>query len=174
MSATLTAAPVDLDAPYALAAEQIRFYRENGFVKLKNVFGAGTIARYGPQITRRVHELNTLHLPMEERTTYQKAFLQVMNLWTKCGIVKDFVFSKRLARIAAELMGTSGSTRRAAAASRRGTPTSTIGRWPRPIRSRRGSRSRRRRCRWVRSRSPRRAISSIWAAISRSATRASR
>jgi ectoine hydroxylase-related dioxygenase (phytanoyl-CoA dioxygenase family) len=45
---------------------------------------------------------------MEERTTYQKAFLQVMNIWTKCDVVKEFVFSKRLARIAAELMGTAG------------------------------------------------------------------
>jgi ectoine hydroxylase-related dioxygenase (phytanoyl-CoA dioxygenase family) len=46
---------------------------------------------------------------MEQRTTYQKAFLQVMNLWTQSDVVKEFVFSKRLARIAAELMGTSGT-----------------------------------------------------------------
>lgn len=99
---------VDLDSRYPLTDAQILFFRENGFVKLKNVLSPETIAKYGPTITRRVHELNTLHLPMEERTTYQKAFLQVMNIWTKCEIVKEFVFSKRLARIAAELMGTAG------------------------------------------------------------------
>ena len=89
-----TAAPkVDLETPYALAPEQIRFYRENGFVKLKNVLSAETIAAYGPEITRKVHELNTLHLPMEERTTYQKAFLQVMNIWRESAVVKEFVFS---------------------------------------------------------------------------------
>ena len=54
-------------------------------------------------------ELNTLHLPMEQRTTYQKAFLQVMNIWTKDALVKEFVFAPRLARIAAELMGTRGT-----------------------------------------------------------------
>jgi ectoine hydroxylase-related dioxygenase (phytanoyl-CoA dioxygenase family) len=45
---------------------------------------------------------------MEQRSTYQKAFLQVMNIWTKCDTVREFVFGKRLARIAAELMGTRG------------------------------------------------------------------
>lgn len=105
---TLTATRPDLDAHYPLTADQIRFYRENGFIKLKNVLSPETIAAYGPEITRKVHELNTLHLPMEQRSTYQKAFLQVMNIWTKSDVVKEFVFSKRLARIAAELMGTVG------------------------------------------------------------------
>jgi ectoine hydroxylase-related dioxygenase (phytanoyl-CoA dioxygenase family) len=108
MTAATAAARADLGAPYALPAHAIRFYRENGFVKLKQVFGAATLATYGPEITRKVHELNTLHLPMEQRTTYQKAFLQVMNIWTKSDVVKEFVFSRRLARIAAELMGSSG------------------------------------------------------------------
>ena len=108
MNATMTDARVGLDTPYALTEAQIRFYRENGFIKLKQVFSAETLAKYGPEITRKVHELNTLHLPMEERTTYQKAFLQVMNLWRESDVVKEFVFGKRLARLAAELMGTTG------------------------------------------------------------------
>jgi len=108
MTATLTTARIDLDAPYALTAEQVRFYRENGFITLKQVFGAEALAHYGREITRKVHELNTLHLPMEQRTTYQKAFLQVMNLWTKSEVVREFVFGRRLARLAAELMGTTG------------------------------------------------------------------
>src|SRR3989442_13630837 len=45
---------------------------------------------------------------MEERTTYEKAFLQVMNLWTKSALVERFVFGRRLARTAAELMGVRG------------------------------------------------------------------
>jgi ectoine hydroxylase-related dioxygenase (phytanoyl-CoA dioxygenase family) len=105
MTATLAK---EIDAPYRLTDEQVRFYRENGFVRLKGVFSPETIAAYGPQITRKTFELNTLDLPMEQRTTYQKAFLQVMNLWTKDALVKEFVFGRRLARIAAELMGTSG------------------------------------------------------------------
>ena len=35
MSATLTPARIDIDAPFRLTEAQIRHYRENGFVKLK-------------------------------------------------------------------------------------------------------------------------------------------
>ena len=108
MAATLATAAIDLDSPYALTGDQVRFYRANGFLKLKHVFSAEALARHGREITRKVHELNTLHLPMEERTTYQKAFLQVMNLWRESEVVKEFVFGRRLARLAAELMGTTG------------------------------------------------------------------
>ena len=61
-----------------------------------------------PAITGKVIELNTMHLPMADRTTYQKAFLQVENLWEHSEAVRDFVFSRRLARIAAELLGVDG------------------------------------------------------------------
>ena len=69
---------------------------------------AATLARFRPELSAKAALLNTLHLPMEERTTYEKAFLQVMNLWTKSAIARQFVFGKRLARIAAELMGVDG------------------------------------------------------------------
>lgn len=49
-----------------------------------------------------------MHLPMEERDTYGQAFLQITNLWRQDERVREFVFSKRLARIATELMGVSG------------------------------------------------------------------
>jgi ectoine hydroxylase-related dioxygenase (phytanoyl-CoA dioxygenase family) len=106
--ATLTRPRAGLDARYPLTADHVRRFRENGFVKLAGVFEAETLRSYGREITRKVKELNTLHLPMGERTTYQKAFLQVMNLWTKSELAREFVFGKRLARIAAELMEVSG------------------------------------------------------------------
>ena len=42
---------------------------------------------------------------LEERDTYGKAFLQVMNLWRKDEAVKSFVFEKRFAQLAADLLG---------------------------------------------------------------------
>jgi len=98
----------DLDTPYPVTPAQIQFFRDNGYIKLKNVLSADLLAYYGAAITNKVTELNTLTVPMEQRTTYQKAFLQIMNLWTKSAIVKEFVMSKRLARLAAVLMGTRG------------------------------------------------------------------
>lgn len=97
-----------LDDAYTLTQEQKNFFREKGYIKLKQVLSPEVIAYYGDEITRKVIELNTLKIPMEKRNTYQKAFLQIMNLWTKSEIVKEFVFSKRLAKIAADLMGVQG------------------------------------------------------------------
>lgn len=97
-----------LNEPFILSEEAIAFYTENGYVKLKNVLSAEVLAYYGEIITDLVFKLNKLTKPMEERTTYEKAFLQIMNMWRENEEVKEFVFSKRLARIATELMGVSG------------------------------------------------------------------
>jgi len=106
MSATMT--KLDLDTPYTLKDEQIAFFRENGYIKLKNVLAPEIIDYYGREISQKVKELNTLDVPMEKRTTYQKAFLQIMNIWTKSELTKEFVMGKRLAKLAADLMGVSG------------------------------------------------------------------
>ena len=45
---------------------------------------------------------------MAERSTYDKAFIQVIKLWRYSETVKEFVLGKTLARIATELMGVSG------------------------------------------------------------------
>ncbi len=94
--------------PYLLAPDAARFYRENGFVKLKNVLSADVLAHFDRLITDQVLALSTEAAPMEERSTYGKAFLQVMNLWTQDEAVKELVFSPRLGQIAAMLMETDG------------------------------------------------------------------
>lgn len=98
----------ELSTPYAVPAEAVAFYRENGYVKLKNVLSPEAIAYYGEIITDLVFKLNKHTKPMEERTTYEKAFLQIMNLWREDETAKEFVFSKRLAQIAADLMEVKG------------------------------------------------------------------
>lgn len=105
MSATLSK---ELTTPYALQADAVQFFRENGYVKLKQVLSPALLQYYGDLITEWVFKLNTLTKPMEERTTYERAFLQIMNLWRHNDAIKEFVFSSRLARIAAELMGMEG------------------------------------------------------------------
>lgn len=98
----------ELDSTYKVPADSIRFFREKGYVKLKHVLSSELLNYYGDIITDYVFKLNKLTKPMEERTTYEKAFLQVMNLWRENEEIKEFVFSKRLARIAGELMGVEG------------------------------------------------------------------
>jgi len=109
---SLPAAPdgvlADLDGLHPLTPEQRAHFSENGYLKLKQVLQPATIAYFDREITAQVKRLNVMDLPMEQRTTYQKAFLQVMNIWTKSDLVKELVFSRKLARIAAELMEVNG------------------------------------------------------------------
>ena len=100
--------PIDIDSPYPLTPGQIAQFRRDGFIKLKDVFDADTLRHYGAEITRLTIALNTQTVPLEERSTYDKAFLQVMNLWTRDATVKEFVFGKRLAGIAAALLEVEG------------------------------------------------------------------
>jgi ectoine hydroxylase-related dioxygenase (phytanoyl-CoA dioxygenase family) len=98
----------ELSTPYPLTAEQIAQYQRDGYIKLKDVLSAEVLAEYGPAVEQMVHRLNRQTLPLHERNTYGKAFLQIANLWETSEKVKEFAFSPRLARIATELMGVTG------------------------------------------------------------------
>jgi ectoine hydroxylase-related dioxygenase (phytanoyl-CoA dioxygenase family) len=99
----------ELDTRYPLDDAAIRRFRDDGFIHLSNVLSAEMLARCAPEITRMVDEGNRLkNIPLAERTLYDQAFVQVTNLWRRNEQVRKLAFSKRLARIAAELMGTRG------------------------------------------------------------------
>src|SRR5262245_51551028 len=93
---------------YPLAADAVEQFDAQGFVRLRGVLDAPAIGRFEPEITAKVIELNTQHLPMAERDTYGKAFLQVTNLWQHSDLVRELVFSSRLAGIAARLLRVDG------------------------------------------------------------------
>lgn len=105
---TESLAALDLDTPYAISQAQIEKFRRDGFIKLKDVFTVNELEHYRHEITRLVKELSAGNAPLEQRTTYGKAFLQVSNLWEHSKLVEEFVRSKRLARIATDLLGTRG------------------------------------------------------------------
>jgi ectoine hydroxylase-related dioxygenase (phytanoyl-CoA dioxygenase family) len=96
----------DLDTAYGLDDRCVEAFREQGFVRLGQVLSSETLAGYGPEISRLTLELTREKRPLAERGTYAQAFLQVTNLWQRSELVREFVFSKRLARLAAELLGT--------------------------------------------------------------------
>ncbi len=99
---------LDLHRPYPVSAQQTANFRRDGFIRLKDVFSADELRHYGDEITRLTIALNTQTTPLEERSTYDRAFLQVMNLWEQGGLAREFVFGKRLAGIAAALLETKG------------------------------------------------------------------
>ena len=91
-------------APSPLLPEVLAVYERDGFVRLKDFFSAKLLERYAREITAEVLRRNDQVLPLDQRDTYHKAFLQVTNLWRTNDIVKEFVFGKRLASIAAQLL----------------------------------------------------------------------
>lgn len=97
-----------LDEPYYLTEEQIRFYEKNECIKLKEVLTADLIDYFNQRITEKVFEKNTLNIPLGQRDTYGKAFIQIFNLWLEDENIKRLVFSKRLAKLASNLMQVKG------------------------------------------------------------------
>ena len=94
-----------LSQPYVLDDRQITRFRQQGFIKLKDVATEELLTHYGEAITRVTMQHNRLRdVPMEKRSTYDKAFVQVGNLWEKDESVREFAFSKRIAGIAAQLL----------------------------------------------------------------------
>lgn len=108
MSTIPSAVMTALAKPYQLTDEQIAFYQENRYIKLKQVFDEATISFFNEAISKRVELMKNEDKPLEERSTYGKAFLQLFNLWREDEVVKEFIFSNRLAKIAADLMQTAG------------------------------------------------------------------
>ncbi len=97
-----------LDRPYSLTSEQIDFYQKNKYIKLKQVLESDFLVHLNAVISKKVDELNQQDTPMEKRSTYGKAFLQLFNLWKQDEAIKELVFSKRLAKIATDLMQVDG------------------------------------------------------------------
>jgi ectoine hydroxylase-related dioxygenase (phytanoyl-CoA dioxygenase family) len=94
-----------IDEPMVIQASEIKSFQENGHILIRGVLDGEELGFFRDSIVKAVSIYNTEKRKMEERDTYGKAFLQIMNLWRVDDAVKEFVFSKRLAGIAARLLG---------------------------------------------------------------------
>ncbi len=84
---------------------QIEAFRHNGHTLTKNILTPDEAAAYRAAINDAAYRYNTEKRKLEERDTYGKAFLQIMNLWEQDEAVKKFTLAKRFAKIAADLLG---------------------------------------------------------------------
>lgn len=94
-----------LSQAYNLSDESLDHYHRNGWVRLEQVCPPEAMATYGPAIQEAAMRHNRETRPLEERDTYGKAFLQVMNLWCVDERVREFTLASRFAGIAAKLLG---------------------------------------------------------------------
>jgi len=94
----------DLSSPYVLSPEQIEQYRTNGHIRVNGLLSPDEAAFFRGAILDATMRHCSETRPLEERDTYGKAFLQVMNLWTVDERVKAYTLSARFAGVAAQLM----------------------------------------------------------------------
>ena len=84
---------------------QIEGFRKNGHVLIPGILNADEVSAYRTVINKAANRYNTEKRSLDERDTYGKAFLQIMNLWEVDENVKKFTLAKRMAKIAADLLG---------------------------------------------------------------------
>jgi ectoine hydroxylase-related dioxygenase (phytanoyl-CoA dioxygenase family) len=88
-----------------LNSSQIEDFRKNGNTLIKSVLQPEEVAAYRDVINEAAYQYNTEKRKLEERDTYGKAFLQIMNLWNADEQVRKFTLAKRFGKIAADLLG---------------------------------------------------------------------
>ncbi|MFD2164556.1 phytanoyl-CoA dioxygenase family protein [Paradesertivirga mongoliensis] len=85
--------------------ETIADFRTDGHIQIRSVLGKEEVNSYREVIRNAAYKYNTEKRRLEERDTYGKAFLQIMNLWEVDEQVRLFTLAKRFGKIAADLLG---------------------------------------------------------------------
>lgn len=88
-----------------LSDDEVARFERDGFLRVPGLLDPAEVARQGQEITRLTLALNGKAPPMDGRTTYEKAFLQVMNLWRQSDAVLQFIGQQPLTSAAAQLLG---------------------------------------------------------------------
>lgn len=92
---------------YPLTDEQVRFYRENGYVQLFDVLTPEELE----ETRAALEDANQLTLDARHHTSarnpeYEQIFVQKVNLWTVHEGMRKYVHSHKIAEIARRLAGT--------------------------------------------------------------------
>jgi ectoine hydroxylase-related dioxygenase (phytanoyl-CoA dioxygenase family) len=89
----------------ATVPDPVHHYRRDGHVTVRGLFTGDELAPFLPVVTAIADGSAQHRVPMAERSTYQRAFVQEMNLWQRSAAIRPLVFHQRLADQAAELLG---------------------------------------------------------------------
>lgn len=103
-----------LQEDYPITADQIACYQKDGYIKLENVLTGETLAAFRDAVAQAVEAEKETDLlggakksdPTAAKGVYEQIFIQRVNVWQRHPAVKPFVFSPRLANLAAKLSGT--------------------------------------------------------------------
>jgi ectoine hydroxylase-related dioxygenase (phytanoyl-CoA dioxygenase family) len=95
----------DLSSAYRLESDQIQSFRCDGHICLRGLCTKSEVEAYSPVIETAFTRKNKERRRLEERDTYGKAFLQTLNLRWADERIALFVYARRFAQVAAQLMG---------------------------------------------------------------------
>ena len=94
-----------LNQPFPVSLGDKKGIKRYGHAYIPRLISAEELKPYRQAILDWADDFRSQQKPMEERDTYGKAFLQMMNLWESSETVKEFTLAKRFASVAAQLLG---------------------------------------------------------------------
>ncbi len=98
-----------LEEEYPLDPAATAAYRRDGHVLLRGVVPRQTVELFRPRLREVVNEVYARRKPVEgKKEDYSSLFRQVTNVWRLDENLRGLVFSRRFAKIAADLMGVRG------------------------------------------------------------------
>ncbi len=80
----------------------------DGFARLPGVLDPAALAPFRAVVERAAATSPQARVPMAQRSVYQRAFVQEVNLWQRMAELRPLVFSPDLARLAAAALGVDG------------------------------------------------------------------
>lgn len=109
MSGTISS-PDALSADYSLRPETIEAFQRDGHVVVRGLLAPDEVETYRSAIKDAMTRCGKLQMQVEDESddVYSRAFTQRINLWLLSEKVKEYVFSRRFAKVAAQLMGVAG------------------------------------------------------------------
>ncbi|MAH89040.1 MAG: snoK [Pelagibacterales bacterium] len=86
----------ELSTPYDLKESHIDLFNKNGFIKLTNVLSIGAVSMLRKEILFLLNK--------EFNLNKSNRFLSMEMMWTENKIIREYVFSSRISKIAANLL----------------------------------------------------------------------
>lgn len=97
-----------LDDVHPVPLGAVDEFRAKGHTVLRGLASADEVEAFRPTIEATAARMTLETRPIEARDTYGKAFLQTANLWREDALARRFVFGRRFAAAAADLLGVDG------------------------------------------------------------------
>lgn len=93
------------DTPFPLGPDAVEQFRRDGHVLVPGLGAGLDFPLLRNELVPFAERANHRLAPMEQRNTYDRAFLQMFNLWRSNAAFERFTLARRFAGLAAQLLG---------------------------------------------------------------------